>query len=309
MADAARNDDDRRSGRRLDVASVDASLRRIAHAVEPPWLHAEVARRLGERLAPIRTQPRRILDWWAGIGGGDAVLRSAYPRADIVAVERDPASAALLASRRPRPWWSLARIKGERPALSASASDSELGRCQLVWANMVLQFVADPPALFERWHRLLEVEGLAVFSCLGPASLRELRELYAAAGWPSPAPEFIDMHDLGDMMVEAGFADPVLDQETLTLRWKSGEALLAELRQLGGNAAPDRFAGLRTPSWRRRLLSALAERADADGSIGLSVEVAYGHGFKTGPRLRPGEPVAVPLDDMRAMVRRPRPGS
>ena len=115
------------------------------------------------------------------------------------------------------------------------------------------------------------------------------------------------MHDLGDMMVGAGFADPVLDQETLTLRWKSGEALLAELRQIGGNAAPDRFPGLRTPAWRRRLLAALAERAGADGSIGLSVEVAYGHGFKTGPRLRPGEPVAVPLDDMRAMVRRPRP--
>jgi malonyl-CoA O-methyltransferase len=267
-----------------------------------------VARRLGERLAPIRTQPHRILDWWAGIGGGEAVLRATYPKAEIVPVERDPSSAALRASRRSRPWWSLTRGTAA-PALSAVASDAEIGRCQLVWANMVLQFVADPPALFARWHRLLEVEGLAVFSCLGPASLRELRDLYAAAGWRSPASDFVDMHDLGDMMVEAGFADPVLDQETLTLRWKSGEALLAELRQLGGNAAPDRFAGLRTPAWRRRLLAALGERADADGSIGLTFEVAYGHGFKTGPRLRSGEPVAVPLDDMRAMVRRPRPTS
>lgn len=306
MVAAARNDDDRPSARRLDAAAIDATLRRIGRAAEPPWLHSEVARRLGERLAPIRAQPLRILDWWAGIGGGEAVLRSVYPRAEIVAVERDAASAALRASRRSRPWWSLQRATAQ-PALSASAADTEIGRCQMVWANMVLQFAADPPALFERWHRLLEIEGFAVFSCLGPGSLRELREIYAAAGWPAPASEFVDMHDLGDMLVRAGFADPVLDQETLTLRWKSADALLAELRQLGGNAAPDRFAGLRTPAWRRRLLAAIGERAGADGSIGLSLEVAYGHGFKTGPRLRPGEPIAVPLDDMRAMVRRPRP--
>jgi len=117
------------------------------------------------------------------------------------------------------------------------------------------------------------------------------------------------MHDLGDMLVEAGFAEPVLDQETITLRWRSATALLAELRQLGGNTAPDRFSGLRTRAWRDRLLAALGERADADGSIGLSVEVAYGHGFKPAPRLRADAPVAVSLDEMRAMVRRPRPSS
>ncbi|MEO8312952.1 MAG: biotin synthase, partial [Caldimonas sp.] len=104
-------------------------------------------------------------------------------------------------------------------------------------------------------------------------------------------------------------ADPVLDQETITLRWKSAEALLAELRQLGGNTAPDRHRALRTPAWRERLLAALRGRADADGSIGLSVEVAYGHGFKPAPRLRADAPVAVSLDEMRAMVRRPRPSA
>jgi malonyl-CoA O-methyltransferase len=112
------------------------------------------------------------------------------------------------------------------------------------------------------------------------------------------------MHDLGDMLVAAGFADPVLDQETLALSWPSADALLLELRQIGGNAAPDRFAGLRTPAWRRRLARALGERAAADGRITLSFEVAYGHGFKAAPRLGSGE-VAVSLDDMRAMVRRP----
>jgi malonyl-CoA O-methyltransferase len=306
MAAADRPDDDRASPRRLDEVAARAALRRIARAAEPPWLHGEVARRLGERLLPIRAQPSRILDWWAGPGAGEAVLRARYPRAEIVAVEPDAELAALRARRRGRPWWSLSKAPAA-PGRSASSSDAEIGRAGMVWANMVLQFVADPPALIERWHRLLEVDGLAVFSCLGPATLRELRDLYADAGWPAPTPGFVDMHDLGDMLVHAGFAEPVLDQETLTLRWKDADALLAELRLLGGNAAPDRFRGLRTPTWRRRLLAALAERSAADGSIGLSVEVAYGHGFKAAPRLRADEPVAVSLADMRAMVRRPRP--
>ncbi|MEO6363393.1 MAG: biotin synthase, partial [Caldimonas sp.] len=180
-----------------------------------------------------------------------------------------------------------------------------IGQAQLLWANMALHLVADPPALIARWHGLLEVEGVLVFSCLGPGTLRELRELYAQARWPAPTPDFVDMHDLGDMLVRAGFADPVLDQETLSLRWKNAEALLAELHLLGGNTAPDRVAGLRTPGWRRRLLAALSERALADGSIGLSVEVAYGHGFKAAPRRGDGEPVTVSLDAMRAMVKKP----
>ena len=106
-----------------------------------------------------------------------------------------------------------------------------------------------------------------MFSCLGPGTLRELRDLYRAEGWPTPTPGYIDMHDLGDMLVEAGFAEPVLDQETITLRWRSATALLAELRQLGGNTAPDRFPGLRTRV-ARSPLAASASAPDADGSIG-----------------------------------------
>ena len=294
---------DRAGGRRLDAVAVERALRRMAARPEPPWLHQEVARRLAERLLPMRLQPVRVLDWHAGPGGGREALRQRYPDAEIVAVEPDAAWQARAArGSRPR-WWPLGRAA--KAARVASEPDGALGRAGLVWANMALHGIVDPPALFARWHGLLEVEGLVAFSCLGPGTLGELRDLYADLGWPAPTPGFIDMHDLGDMLVAAGFADPVLDQETLTLRWSSAEALLAELHLLGGNAAPDRFAGLRTPAWRRRLVAALEARADLDGRIPLSFEIAYGHGFKTGPRLQGGD-VAVSLDDMRAMVRRPR---
>jgi malonyl-CoA O-methyltransferase len=297
------NETDRAGGRRLDAVAVEAALRRLARQAGPSWLHVEVARRLAERLVPIRAEPARVLDWWGGPGGGAGALRERYPKAEIVAVEPDAAWLAHRARTNVRPWWSFGKASARTPH-SVADSDATLGRAQLVWANMVLHGIVDPPAVFSRWHALLGVDGFIAFSCLGPGTLRELRELYATLRWPVPTPGFIDMHDLGDMLVAAGFADPVLDQETLALSWPNAEALLAELRQIGGNAAPDRFAGLRTPAWRRRLAAALAERAGADGRISLSFEVAYGHGFKAAPRVQGGE-VAVSLDDMRAMVRRP----
>ena len=296
---------DRSKARGVDPVAARAALARLRRNGSIPWLHCEIARRLAERLGPMRVVPRRVVEWWAGPGGGDDLLRAAYPRAERIAVEPDPAWASLRRERERKPWWSLG--SSGVVVLDESASEAAIGRAQLVWANMALHFVVDPPALFARWHALLEVEGVALFSCLGPGTLRELRELYGACGWPAPTPGYVDMHDLGDMLVDAGFADPVLDQETLTLRWSSAEALLAELRLLGGNTAPDRFAGLRTAAWQRRLVDALAERAASDGSIGLSIEVAYGHGFKPAPRFAAGAPVAVSLDEMRAMVKKARP--
>ena len=157
----------------------------------------------------------------------------------------------------------------------------------LVWANMMLHAVVDPPALIARWHGLLAVDGFVMFSCLGPGTLRELRELYARRGWPAPTPGFVDMHDLGDMLVRAGFADPVMDQETLTLH-------LAGCRGAAGRAARarrQRRAGpLRRPAHAALAAAAAATRcgatAGADGRIALSFEIAYGHAFKAAPRPR-----------------------
>lgn len=296
--------------RRLDPIAVRAALRRLARAPQPPWLHAEVARRMAEKMALILLKPELAIDWWSALGAGAALLEQAYPKATHLRVEPDPLWAERSRAQAQRPWWSAARWSGG--AVQVATEDGPIAPgAGLVWANMMLHAVADPVALIERWHALLRVDGFVMFSCLGPGTLRELRALYASLGWPSPTPGFVDMHDLGDMLVHAGFADPVMDQETLTLRWNSARALLAELQALGGNTAPDRIAGLRTPRWRARLERELEALAAADGTIGLSFEVAYGHAFKAAPRLRAGEATAVSLDDMRAMLRpsHARPGS
>jgi malonyl-CoA O-methyltransferase len=146
-----------------------------------------------------------------------------------------------------------------------------------------------------------------MFSCLGPGTLRALRDLYLRMGWPPAMADFVDMHDLGDMLVHAGFADPVMDQEVITLSWDGPQALLRELRSLGANASPDRWAGLRTPRWRARLLAELGAMAAPDGRIHMQFEVAYGHAFKAAPRAPLSAETTVSLDDMRTMVRSKSP--
>jgi len=288
--------------RRLDPTAVRTALRRLARAPEAPWLHGEIARRMGEKLELILLRPERVIDWWSALGAGAGVLAAAYPKAQQLRVEPDAAWAARSRALAARPWWRAARWTGADVTVATEADEIAPG-AGLVWANMMLHAVVDPAALIERWHGVLRVDGFVMFSCLGPGTLRELRTLYERLGWPAPTPGFVDMHDLGDMLVRAGFKDPVMDQETLTLRWPNPRALLAELRTLGANAAPDRSDGLRTPRWRAQLERELAALAGPDGSIGLSFEVAYGHAFKAAPRLRAGEATTVSLDDMRAMVR------
>ena len=284
--------------RRLDAAAVASSLRRLAKR-EPPWLHGEVARRMAQRLELIRLKPERIVDWWSYVGAGSEPLDKACPRAQRTVVEPTEALVERSRALHRAPWW---RIGGSKVEIVGEDQPTP-GGAQLVWANMMLHAVKDPPALMARWQQALSADGFVMFSCFGPDTLRELRALYQRLGWPAPTIPFVDMHDLGDMLVHAGFADPVMDQEMLTLTWADPQALLTELRGLGGNASPERFAGLRTPRWRQTLEHELQSLAGPDGRLRLSFEIAYGHAFKAAPRLQAGTPTTVSLDDMRALVR------
>ncbi len=291
--------------RRIDAAALSNVLRRLAAQPAAPWLHSEVARRMAERLALIRLQPERIIDWWSFLGGSSAVLNAAYPKAQRITVE--PTEALLERSRQGnlRPWWSAWRPGAGRAEVVAeqAALPGHLQPAQLVWANMMLHAVEDPPALISRWQQSLSADGFVMFSCLGPDTLRELRSVYRRLGWPAPTIAFVDMHDLGDMLVQAGFADPVMDQEAITLSWSDPRLALDELRSMGGNTLPERSAGLRTPRWKAGLEAELTTLKGGDGRFHLSFEIAYGHAFKALPRATSGGETSVSLDDMRSLLR------
>jgi malonyl-CoA O-methyltransferase len=270
-----------------------------------PWLHEEVARRMEDRLDLIRLQPQAWAHWDAVRGGlqAQALLTKRYPQAQCYVVESSELGQQMAAQALAKPWWNPARWK----AVPLNFETPPNASVQMLWANMGLHMAADPQKLIQNWHQALAVDGFLMFSCLGPDSLRELRGLYQAMGWPTPGHAFTDMHDWGDMLVQTGFAEPVMDMERITLTYATPQRLLADLRELGRNLNPQRFAGLRTPRWRSGLEAEIVRHlrppGDSQGPLTLSFEVIYGHAFKPVPRVRLGDQSAFSLEDMRAMLR------
>jgi len=259
---------------------------------------------MAERLPIIRRPPQRWLDWWATLGGSAAAVRAAYPQAQRTAVEPDPALRDRSLTRLP-PWWSRRRWGPQADTVLLPGGVEPAG-ADMLWANMMLHGCADIAGMFASWHRALAPDGFVMFSTLGPGTLPELRLLYERERWGPAFYPFADMHDLGDLLVHAGFADPVMDQEQLTLTWSSPLAALQELRTLGGNLHAARHPGLRTPRWRERLLAQLAQRRDADGRVALSVEIVYGHAVRPRARARVAPVSTVSLHDLRADLSRLR---
>jgi malonyl-CoA O-methyltransferase len=234
-----------------------------------------------------------------------AAVAQAYPDAacwvaESVGQRQEAAEQALH-----MPWWQPARWRKSPPRFGMPPD----GAADMVWANMALHMAADPVALLRQWGRMLATDGFLMFSCLGPDTLIELRELYRSLGWPAPAHEFTDMHDWGDMLVQAGFAEPVMDMERLTLTFASPERLFGELRGLGRNLHSQRFAGLRARGWQKRLHAAMVERqaaSQADQPLALTFEVIYGHALKPQPRVSVQRETVLSLNDMRQVLQQGR---
>lgn len=271
----------------LVAADVPRQFARRGDLSDAQFLYGEVARRMLGRLQYIRVQPQAMLD--AGCGAGDnlALLRERY--ADAAYTGLDNCEALLdIARKRHAPagltaW--IGKLARRGPAVGfvnadLAATGLAPESLELVWSNLALHWHREPHAVLAEWRRILKVGGLAMFSCLGPATLRELRQALTDAGLRTATPAFVDMHDFGDLLVENGFADPVMDQEILTLTYRTPEKLLQDVRALGGNPAEGRRGGLVGRDWQQRLCAALEAQRRPDGVIALSIEVAYGHAWR-----------------------------
>jgi malonyl-CoA O-methyltransferase len=264
--------------------------------VASPWLHEEVARRMQERLDYIKCQPTHWLHWMPVSGGlqSHTLLAQRYPKAVCAVLESTPIRVARAVQAIKRPFWALQRWLQAPTQVSTQVKQP----AQMLWANMNLHMAAQPQALIAQWHQALQVDGFLMFSCLGPDTLKELRGLYKTLNWPAPSHEFTDMHDWGDMLVAAGFAEPVMDMERITLTFDSPQRLLQELRGLGRNLHVGRFQGLRGRRWHTQLLQAIETMP-----LQLTFEVVYGHAFKPAPRLSVSAHSEITLDNMRAALR------
>ncbi len=253
---------------------------------EASVLQREICERLVSHLDPIRLDPERVVDLGCGTGQAFEALGKRYPRAQLVGLDLAPAMLSLAGAR--APWWKRA-FSGAKPALlCADAERLPLagGAAQLVFSNLALQW-CDPDAVFREAWRVLAPEGLLLFSTFGPDTLKELREAFAHADDRPHVNRFIDMHDLGDALVRAGFADPVMEMETLTLEYDSALAVARDLKAIGAvNALPDRSRGLPGRARWQRMAKAY-ERWRRDGALPATYEVVYGHAWKVPARTRP----------------------
>jgi len=270
----------------VDARQVRRGFARAASAyAEQATIEREIGRRMLERLDLVKIEPRRILDLGCGTGAALPALKERYRQAQVIGI--DASLEMLRAGRAPatRLRWLLPFLASTRPLLVAAdaAALPFPARCaQLVWSNLMLLWAADPLPVIGEMHRVLDVGGLAMFTTLGPDTLKELRTSFADR--QTHAQRFIDMHDIGDMLVNAGFADPVMDMEVLTLTYPDLDRMFADLRASGATcAAHDRPRGLMGKGvWRQMREAYDAHRRD--GRLPATLEVVYGHAWKAEPR-------------------------
>lgn len=250
-------------------------------------LQHEVCRRMDERLDLIKLAPSRVLDAGSGTGNALAPLRARYPQAQVIAL--DLALGMLQTARDPRhaSWWkSLLRPAGPSPLCGdIEALPLRAGSIDLAWSNLALQWVNDTECAFGEFYRVLAPGGLLMFSTFGPDTLKELRAAFASVDRYTHVSRFMDLHDIGDILVKRGFADPVMDMEPFTLTYGDVRALMHDLKAIGAhNVTHERPQGL-TGRARLAAVSAEYEKLRRDGKLPATFEVVYGHAWKPQPRM------------------------
>jgi malonyl-CoA O-methyltransferase len=274
------------SGGFVDRLQVGRRFSRVAaNYNQADFFAREVDRRMQERLDYVKVEPKRILDLGCSRGGSFAGLAARYPAAELLGLDISPAM--LQAGHTARAGWQRWLGMGRQNQAQRLAGDAtnlplKSQSTAIVWSNLLLHWLDDPlPALAEA-HRVLEVGGLLMFSTLGPDSLKELRSAFSD-GY-AHTQRFIDMHDLGDMLVGCGFADPVMDMEVLTLTYDGFDEMLDELRVAGsGCAMKARRHGLTgRQAWERARAAYESQRSN--GKLPATFEIVYGHAWKVAPK-------------------------
>jgi malonyl-CoA O-methyltransferase len=248
-------------------------------------LQREVCTRMLERLDYIKLQPARLLDAGSGTGWGGRQLAEKYPAAQIVSL--DIAIGMLQTAQDKSSWWKKLfggagplQVCADVEALPLAASSVEM-----IWSNLAVQWCNDLPATFVELHRVLKVDGMLMFSTLGPDTLKELRQAFKGVDERSHLNRFADMHDIGDMLMQAGFAEPVMDMEYMTLTYEDVRSVLHDLKGIGAqNTTAGRGQGLMGKAAWGRLLENY-EKLRRDGRLPATYEVVYGHAWKPQPRV------------------------
>lgn len=240
-------------------------------------LQKEVGERMLSRLDYVKIEPMRVLDAGSGTGKGKRDLGRRYPEAGIIELDLSP---AMLKKARPElPWWKKPfsrqplQVCGdiERLPLQSASMD-------MIWSNLALQWCNDLDRAFSEIGRVLKPKGLFMFSTFGPDTLKELRRAFLDGH--AHVNRFLDMHDIGDALLKAGFSAPVMDMECITMTYKDVAGVLQDLKAIGAhNVLEGRPKGLFGKSaWKAMVEN--YESCRCEGVLPATFEVVYGHAWK-----------------------------
>ena len=277
-----------------DARTIRAAFDRVAASYDQhAALEQEVCRRLLERCEFQRQPPRRILDLGCGTGQGSEALKRKYRKSQVIGLDFSLAMLGFLRRR-------SSLLRPVRPVCGdMSMLPFVHGSMDLVFSNLAHHLCTDPVVQFDELRRVLRPDGLLLFATLGPGSLAELREAWGAvddsvAAWPLP-----DLMEIGDALVAAGFREPVMDMERITLHYPDLDALAHELEGTGGSLLLDGWE--KWKSERQRLEMALSARL-LEGRFPVTYEIIYGTAF--GPpegqprRTRDGDVATFSVDSL-----------
>jgi len=275
----------------LDKHAIRRSFGRAApsydhHAV----LQREIESRLLERIEFQHYEPGMILDLGCGTGSASRVLAARFPQANVIALDWAPAMLArVTAVTEPDSINALLRICADMHSLPLASRSVDL-----VFSSLVLQWSYDIPAVFREFRRVMKPDAMLVFTCYGPDTLYELKQAWRAVDDRPHVNDHPDMHDIGDELLVAGYREPVMDAERLTLDYPDVLSLMREVKGVGEhNVASNRSPALTGKKRFNAMLQAY-EQFRRDGRYPASYEVIYGTAFAPAE----GQPVKTPEGDI-----------
>lgn len=270
----------------VDPRQVRRNFQRAASGYDAAsFFSREINSRMLERLDYVKIDPLRLLDLGCGTGVSLNALSERYPKSQMIGVDASEAMLRAGGSGRSRLRWLLPFLRGNKAssvAAEACALPFKAGSMGMIWSSLMLHWLDDPLKALREIHRVLDVGGLLMFSTLGPDTLKELRSCFSD-GYEHTQ-RFADMHDVGDMLLESGYSDPVMDAERLTLTYSSIDDLFRDLRQNGAGCAMSarRYGLMGRSAWRS--VREEYEKLAADGRLPATFEVVYGHAWKAAPK-------------------------
>ena len=255
------------------------------------YLYRRAGDELVERLEAVKREFRRALV----LGAGDGTLAARLAALGMEVVSADSGAAR-------------ADVQCDEDRLPFGD-----GAFDLVVSVGVLDSVNDLPGALVLIRRALRPDGLFLGAVAGAGSLPALRRAIQAAEEAeglSAAPRIhpqIDLRAAGDLLARAGFALPVVDGETVRVRFGSLQRLVADLRAMGAtNILASRS---RRPLGRIGHAAALADfaaQADFEGRTAERFEIVYLTGWSPSPdQPRPAQRGSATASLAEALKRKP----